>query len=98
MRIIIAVLFGIMLGIGVPVNAEPDSDDYWTAPQLGRVCKDRTDTMCVVRSHIPGMGPLKVKFIANGMFCVRYRVHPPIHNRCEEYWPFKNPVINADLK
>ena len=66
---------------------------------IERECVSRTDTSCVVwpNGHPDAEGPLVVKYIDDGEFCV-YRRHAGGGLRCEAYWPFGKPVINADLK
>jgi hypothetical protein len=93
---ILATLAGVLAGaITTGTSASADLD-------LGSIhteCSKRTDTNCIVwlHGHPQAEGPFRVRYIDDGQFCVLQRIHNQ-NLRCENYWPFKNPVINASSK
>jgi hypothetical protein len=66
-----------------------------------RECRVKTDTNCIVlkRNHpsLPSTIAI-IRFIDEGEFCVKNNLPGQQGTRCEGYWPFESPIINADLK
>lgn len=91
---------GLLLGLVVALTGPASADKPDPGHENGsRECVGRLDTNCVIhlRWGPRAEGPYRVKFInEESKFCVLYRDASPVFQRCEDYWPFRRPVINPD--
>ena len=86
-----AAVAGFTLGLAPVATA----DIAFTPHQIYRACTTRTDTNCVLGGISGSTEPRRVRYADNGAFCVLDNLAET--TRCELFWPFVRPVINAHL-
>lgn len=96
---ILATTAGLLAGsvtAGTSASAEGDSPSADGIYLGGSTCENRVDTNCAIFDKWPAsLGPRVVRFTDEGKFCTLRKKTPQAERiqRCEDYWPFHNPVI-----